>query len=155
MDVTYINSFLEACSSVLSEFGVEFKSGKPHLKGSYKLKDQIVILIGVTGQFKGQVLFNLDADSALKIVSNMMGGVEVKSFDDMSKSALSELVNMILGNTATVFYNKGINIDITPPSVLMGDNMSLTPQTPTISIPLEFNVGGKMDLDITLKENKA
>jgi chemotaxis protein CheX len=151
MDVTYINSFLEGCSTVLSQYGIEIKSGKPHLKGSYQLADKVIILIGVTGKFKGQVLFNLGIEPALNIVSQMMGGVEASSFDDMAKSAISELVNMILGNTATIFYNNGVNIDITPPSLLMGDNMSLTPQHPTICIPIELSVGGSIELDITLK----
>jgi chemotaxis protein CheX len=151
MDVTYINSFLEACSNVLSQYDIKIKSGKPHLKGTYQLADKVIVLIGVTGKFKGQVLFNLGIEPSLNIVSQMMGGVEVASFDDMAKSAISELVNMILGNTATIFYNKGTNIDITPPSLLMGDNMSLTPQSPTICIPIELSVGGTIELDITLR----
>jgi chemotaxis protein CheX len=153
MNDTYINSFLESCSTVLNQYDIVIKSGKPHLKESYQLADKIIILIGVTGKFKGQVLFNLGIEPSLNIVSQMMGGYEAASFDDMAKSAISELVNMILENTATNFYNHGVNIDITPPSLLMGDNMSLTPQHPTICIPIELSVGGSMELDIMLKED--
>jgi len=45
----------------------------------------------------------------------------------MSKSALSELTNMILGNTATLLYNRGVGVEITPPSFLMGENMQISP----------------------------
>ena len=152
MNVAYVNVFLKGSSNVLSQFGVEFNSGKPFLKGNKELNGRIIVLIGTTGQLKGQVIFNLDEETALKIVSSMMGGVEVATFDDVSKSALSELANMILGNTATAFFDDGISIDITTPSVLMGDNMTNTVQTPTLTVPMELNFGGKMELDISIKK---
>jgi CheY-specific phosphatase CheX len=62
----------------------------------------------------------------LEIASGMMGGMQLAELDEISKSAISELTNMILGNTATILYNKGINIDITPPSFLMGENLQVS-----------------------------
>ena len=68
----------------------------------------------------------------------------------MAKSAISELANMIMGNAATLLYNRGINIDITPPSLLMGENMQITPsKMKTICIPLVISSEDKIDLDIS------
>ena len=74
---------------------------------------------------------------ALNIASNMMGGAEIAELDEISKSAISELANMILGNTATILYNKGIGIEITPPTFLMGENLQISnSKMTTICVPL-------------------
>ena len=69
---------------------------------------------------RGQAVFAMNQSVALDIASSMMGGMEAVELDELSKSAISELANMILGNTATILYNKGIGIEITPPTFLMG-----------------------------------
>lgn len=151
MDVSFINPFIEASSGVLTQFGVTFTTGKIRLKTSPLLAGKVSIIIGVTGMLRGQVLFNLEKDVALKVASSMMGGMEVKEFDELSKSAISELVNMILGNAATIFYNKGLNIDITPPSLIFGDNIVVSSSKgQVICIPLELNIGGTIDLDLAI-----
>lgn len=153
MDVAYINTFLEAASNVLGQFGVTFKPGKMHLKNSPALSGSVAIIIGVTGNLRGQVLWNMSNETALKIASAMMGGMEIKELDEISKSAIAELVNMILGNTATIFYNKGLDLDITPPSLLFGDKMIVSASKGTvICIPLELNVGGTLHLDLAIVE---
>jgi len=60
---------------------------------------------------------------------------------------------MILGNTATILYNRGISIEITPPSFLMGDNMQVSStKVKTICIPLVMEDGNTMDIDIAVQE---
>jgi chemotaxis protein CheX len=43
----------------------------------------------------------------------------------MSKSALSELTNMLTANAATALSNIGIPIDISTPTLLHGKNVSV------------------------------
>ncbi|NLZ52161.1 MAG: chemotaxis protein CheX, partial [Thermoanaerobacteraceae bacterium] len=70
---------------------------------------------------------------------------------EMSKSAIAESANMILGNAATLLYDKGIKIEITPPSLMMGDNIQIsTPNMKTLCIPLILSTGGTIELDIAL-----
>ena len=92
MEVAYINPFIEASSNVLTQFGIEITTGKIHLKTSPVLGGKVSIIIGVTGMLRGQVLFNLEKDVALKVASSMMGGVPVDDFDELSKSAISEFI---------------------------------------------------------------
>jgi chemotaxis protein CheX len=154
MDVQYINPFLEASSAVLKQFGIEFKPGKLQLKGSPQLMGRVSVIIGVTGKLRGQVLFNMDQDVAFKIASIMMGGMSITDFDEISKSAIAELFNMVLGNTATIFYNKGLEIDITPPSLLFGENMVMSASKGwIICIPLELSVGGSMSIDLAINDD--
>ena len=151
MNIEYINPFIEASQTVLKQITqLDAKLGKVYLKNSPYDSEDILIMVGLTGNMRGQAIFSINKAFALKIASIMMMGMPVNEFDEMSKSALSELANMIMGNAATILYNRGIDIDITPPSLLVGENMQITTgKMKTVCIPLEFNQNEKIDLDIS------
>ncbi|MCX7710505.1 MAG: chemotaxis protein CheX [Clostridia bacterium] len=152
MNVEYINPFIEASQTVLkTSAGIDAKLGNVFLKTAPYKSDTIVIIIGLTGKIRGQVVFSMPKQLAFSIASAMMFGMPVTELDDIAKSAISELTNMILGNTATILYNKGIGIEITPPSLLMGDNMVITPnKMKTICIPLIINEKDTLEIDVSV-----
>lgn len=154
MNIEYINPFIEASQVVLKQIaGIDAKLGKVYLKTAPYKGDSILIFVGLTGKMRGQVIFSMGKDTALHIASCMMGGMPVIELDDISKSAISELTNMILGNTATILYNKGIGIEITPPSILMGDNMQITPnKMKTVCVPLLLGDDFEVGLDISVED---
>lgn len=141
MNIEYINPFIEASQTVLKQIAsLDAKLGKVFLKTAPYKSEDIIIMVGLTGKIRGQANFSMKKGFAMKIASSMMMGMPVSEFDELSKSAISELANMIMGNAATILYNKGINVDITPPALLMGENMQITPsKMTTICVPL--NVG--------------
>jgi chemotaxis protein CheX len=154
MNVEYINPFIEASQTVLKQIaGIDASLGKIYIKTSPYSSDTLAIIIGVTGKIKGQVIFTMSKSVAFSIASSMMCGMPVTDLDEISKSALSELANMILGNSATIFYNSGVPIEITPPSLLMGDNMMIsTSKMQTVCIPLLLNDGNVMEIDVSVVE---
>lgn len=151
MNIEYINPFIEASQTVLMQIAsLDAKLGKVFLKTSPYKSEDIIIMVGLTGKIRGQAIFSMSRNFGMKIASCMMMGMQVTEFDELSKSAISELANMIMGNAATLLYNRGINIDITPPSLLMGENMQITPsKMKTICIPLLIGENDKIDLDIS------
>lgn len=155
MNVEYINPFIQGTQAVLNDVCSEkSKLGKIYLKTSPYTGETISIIIGVTGDIKGQVIFSLNISTACSIASKMMMGMPVSEMDELAKSAISELTNIILGNTATLFYNNGIKIDITPPSLLMGENVQIsTTKMQTICIPLELSDGNTFEIDVSLQAN--
>jgi len=154
MKVEYINPFIEASQTVLKQTAnIDAKLGNVFLKTSPFKSDCVVIIVGLTGKIRGQAMFSMPKKVALDIASAMMGGTPLAQLDEMSKSAISELSNMILGNAATILYSKGIGIEITPPSLLMGDNLQISPaKMKTICIPLIFNDGQQMEIDISVMD---
>ncbi|MCX7923639.1 MAG: chemotaxis protein CheX [Clostridia bacterium] len=154
MNIEYINPFIEASQTVLGQIaGVNAKLGKVYIKTSPYSGDQIVIIVGITGKIRGQAIFSMNKNVAMGIASSMMCGMPVTELDDISKSAISELTNMILGNTATILYNKGIGVEITPPSLLIGDNLQISSnKMKTICVPLNFDNGDLMEIDISIQE---
>ncbi|MCX8129276.1 MAG: chemotaxis protein CheX [Clostridia bacterium] len=155
MNIEYINPFIEASQTVLMQIaGIDAKLGKVYLKDSPYKSDAIAIIVGLTGKIRGQAVFTMNIPVALGIASKMMCGMPVSELDEISKSAISELTNMILGNTATILYNKGIGIEITPPSFVMGENLQIsTNKLKTISVPLLLSESETMEIDISVVEN--
>ncbi|OPZ93672.1 MAG: CheY-P phosphatase CheX [Firmicutes bacterium ADurb.Bin419] len=154
MNVEYINPFIEASQAVLKQTAnIDARLGNVTLKESPYTSDSVVIIVGLTGKIRGQAIFSMTKKVALSIASSMMFGMPVTELDEISKSAISELTNMILGNAATILYSKGIGIEITPPSFLMGDNLQISPtKMKTISVPLIFNEDDRMEVDISVIE---
>ena len=60
--------------------------------------------------------------TAMTIASTMMGGMPVTQFDELPQSAISELVNMVTANSAIRFEQLGMQVDISPPSLVVGND---------------------------------
>lgn len=155
MKVEYINPFIEGARSVIEMLcNTEAKLGKVGLRTSPFYVSQVIIMIGVVGKIAGQVCFELSVESAKKIASAMMGGMPVEEFDEMSKSAVAELGNMIMGTTSTIFDQQGINVNITPPSLLTGEKVEISNKVPTIVVPMELEGFGPMAINLTAVESQ-
>ncbi len=157
MNVEYINPFIEASQSVLMMMtGKKPSLGQVYLRKSPFKGDNVAVIVGLTGRIRGQVIISLSKDSALSIASAMMGGMPVVEFDEISKSAIAELANMIMGNAATLLSSRGIGIEITPPSLLMGENLIISQlNMKTVCVPLELDGGSLLDIDVALEEKSA
>jgi chemotaxis protein CheX len=153
MKAEYINPFIEAANTVFKTLlGVDTKLGKVYLKTSPFLVGDMIIMIGVVGEIRGQVCLELTFETAQKIVSTMMGGLVIDDMNEIAKSAIAELGNMIMGNTCTIFSRNNIHIDITPPTILSGDKIKISNKTATIGIPLYLADYGNVNINVTAEE---
>lgn len=153
LDAEHINPFLMAAKKVLQDMCfVEVAIQKPVLKEASFGSDTWVIIIGVTGQIRGQVLIAMTEENACGIASKMCM-TEVRAIDDFASSALSELGNMIMGNAATVFSSNGVGIDITPPTLSHGEVSFTSNYVKSLCVPMNFADGsGSIDLFLALKQ---
>ncbi|MCT4544894.1 MAG: chemotaxis protein CheX [Vallitalea sp.] len=154
VNVEYINPFIGAAQKILKEVcQLETKMQKPYLKDAEYEGNLLAVIIGVTGNIKGQVILSLEIDTACNIASKMMMGMPVKELDNMAKSAISELSNMILGNAATSLSQKGLNVDITPPSICLGKDMNImVNHSKNICVPLKFEDNSVFEVNISIVE---
>ena len=153
LNAEHINPFLMAAKKVLQDMCfVEVTINKPTLKEAQFDADSWVIIIGVTGEMRGQVLIAMTEENTCAIASKMCM-MEVKTIDDFASSAISELGNMIMGNAATVFSSNGIGIDITPPTLSHGEVSFTTSYAKTLCVPMVFADGsGSIDLFLALRQ---
>ncbi len=154
LNAEHINPFLMAAKKVLQDMCfVEVGIQKPTLKEASFGEDSWVIIVGVTGEMRGQVLIAMSRTEACGIASKMCM-MEVKEIDDFASSALSELGNMIMGNAATVFSSNGVGIDITPPSLSHGKVSFTSPFAKSLCVPLTFADGGGVELFLALRQEE-
>ncbi|NLM45339.1 MAG: chemotaxis protein CheX [Firmicutes bacterium] len=155
MKADVVNAFIRAALDViLQTTGVEAKVGKAYRKETPYKSDSLVVLLGITGDIQGSVAISLSQGLACRVASLMMGGAAVPVLDEMAKSAIAELCNMILGNAGILLSNIGVHINMTPPTTLTGENMQLSIQNAVIiCIPLHFDNNELLELNISYKEN--
>lgn len=151
-NVDHINPFLIASSKILKGMCfIDTKVGKPFLKDPVFMDNILIIIIGFTGKMKGQVMIAFEHDIACDIASKMIM-MPVTEMNDFSISAISELGNMILGNAATIFSTQGIDIDITPPTIGKGTMSFSHAFSQNICIPMEYEDGKKIEINIAIKK---
>ena len=127
MDVKFVNPFIESFRNVMSQLGFsDIKTGKLTVKEKTFSGKGVVITVGIVGQITGNIAYVIDTENAKKVASQMMMGMPVEELDPMSRSALSELSNMLSANAATSFSNLDVLIDISPPSFFEGDDIDVT-----------------------------
>ncbi len=126
MDVNLINPVIEAFNEVLSQFGFqEIKKNNLQLSSSTISYSGVLLNISIVGTVKGVILIGMSEADAEKFASKMMMGMPVTALDDMSKSALSEMSNMVCANACTHFNKINIkNLNISPPTLLISESNS-------------------------------
>lgn len=122
MDINHINPFMESFINVMPQLGFnEIKKNGIKLNGRYIESPGVVVIIGIVGDIKGNIIYGMSIDNAKKIASTMMMGMPVDDFNELAQSAISELINMLTANAATNFSNNDINVDISTPTLIQGN----------------------------------
>lgn len=107
----YINPFLMAATGIMKDAcQVDLNIGKPYVKTNEFGEESAIIMIGLTGQLKGQVLLAF-----------------------------------------TMLSQKGVIVDITPPSLAIGTVNIVTTYAQNICVPLEGG-GIKMEINVAIKQ---
>lgn len=151
VNVEHINPFLMASTKILKEMCfIDATVGKPYIKNPTFFQDTLIILIGFTGEMKGQAMISFDNSIACDVASKMIM-MPITQMDELAKSAIGELGNMIMGNTATIFSTKGIAIDITPPTIGTGTISFTTSFAQNICIPLVYEGNKTIEINIAIK----
>ena len=126
MQSTHINTFIKGTMKVMKDF-IDLDLTRTGLRKLNKDSkgSGVFVNIGITGTLSGNVHFNIPMTTAKSIASKAMMGMEVKEFDDMPKSVISEITNMIMGNVATLLSELEEVVDITPPFLVISDDFEL------------------------------
>lgn len=150
LNVEHINPFLMGSTQVLNQMcSIEAKVGRPYISDPISANESIIIMIGITGELRGQVVMSFQNDVAVDIASKMMG-MPVVDMDDMAKSAIGELGNMILGTTATIFSSNGISVDITPPTIGDGRMTFSSSHVKNICVPLIYEDNKTIEINLSV-----
>ena len=151
MHAHLLNPFISSLDQAIMSFsGIHIKKRKVEiLNNGLNHGTNIHVFLGVTGDLYGNVLLSTNHKNGLQLAS-MMVGTGVKSYDDMSVSALQELLNITSGNAVTELAEMGIKADISPPAFLTGLHLDIRVQFPLVSVLLSAE-GTEFHLNLSLK----
>lgn len=142
MDAKHVNAIMRGTKTILtSHLGLDVKMLKPFLTNTKSIpSNEISVILGVSGQLEGQLICTMGRDTAISIISAMMGGMPISDIDDMGWSAIQEFGNWVAGHTATELSAEGCIIDVTPPVVNEGAS-KFHSSSSFITFPLDSSIG--------------
>lgn len=117
---------------------------------------EIVALVGLSGGSVGVVGVYASAALARQIAGALLG-TEPEQVDDEVRDAFGEVANIIAGNVATFLSDKGENIQLSLPTVVVGQSlvMSILNTVPPRRATT-FAVGGEnLYVELALRREEA
>ena len=150
MDIKLVNPFIESVATIMPQMGFQkITRGKMGM-GQRSLKSLgVTALVGFSNSICGNVAYNMTNVTACHIASTMMMGMPIMKLDEMAESAISELANMLSANVATKLSSKQYPVDISTPSLTVGENFFVDISDDQYLI-IEMNVDGTI-LEVNIK----
>ena len=155
MNAEHIKPFVQGTQAIMASVcGENMNVGKMFVKAHPYKCEHAAISVQISGDVKGNVIYTMAEGTALAAASKMMGGMPVAGLDDMSRSALEELANMISSQAAMLFSGMGLKVSVTAPVFHVnageGSFPFLQPDSKLICIPLTCQDGSVFEVDLLL-----
>jgi len=141
MDPKFAKPIVQATQNVLSTMAmINPEPDKPYLKKGNKALGDVTGVIGLTTENSKQGVMSVTftKNCAVAIVKNLLGGDLEDLIQDV-KDAVGEVTNMIAGQTRQNLESIGINLSAATPTVVMGDNHSISHVTNDKIMVVPFN----------------
>lgn len=150
MRVEYINPFYQATIDVFKVMlNLELTRGELRAVDELVPVSEANVVIGVTGELRGSLLYSFPKSMALEMV-NIMAGMKMNKLDAFVSSALGEVANIISGNAITYLSQNDLTCDISTPQVFVGNNSSLSMSTEkAVVLPLITDIG-TLEISVSL-----
>ncbi len=128
MNITNLELFIDAAKAIFVEIGFPDLDIVTDTDNSRKY--DIIASIGITGEFSGFLLIRSNLQSSMNFINKMLSNMGMESeesdFGKFHKEAFGEILNQISGRATMLLETKGIDSDITPPTILIGNNISIS-----------------------------
>lgn len=153
MDVNHINPIIESFMTIMPQIGMQdVKRLGVSVKDRAIESPGVVIIVGLVGDIKGNIIYGMSNDDAKKIASDMMMGKEVTEFDELAQSAVSELTNMLTATVATNYFEQGISVNISTPTLIYGEFIANASIDKVLCIQMQVNEA-IVEVNVSLEKN--
>lgn len=141
-----LNGTIEAVKGVIP---LALDINKPSLFTEPLQNTDIGVLIGMTGDVRGRIVIESD-EKTIGSIGEAMFGMPLEG--EMLHSFTGELGNMIAGNLSTQVSQKGVDMDITPPTVFVG-NTKMYGFDRAFRVPVQVkDNGGEIQLILMIEQ---
>ena len=126
MDAALATPFIKAFFDLLPQLGFQqVKRGNLRVSEKMAVSLDVIAVVGLSQQLRGNVAYAMSQETAKKFASVMMMGMPVEQLDEMSQSAIAEASNMITANAAMTLESQGISVNISPPTLVIGQGVKV------------------------------
>lgn len=135
--------FITAAVEVLAMMaGMTVTPQKPYVKKNLTAEGDISAIVGVTGTYQGTISISFPKECAIAMVKGMLGN-DIEDIIQDSRDAVGEVCNMISGQARAALGSKGVSLQGSTPSVIVGDRHSISHAAgvPVVAIPFSTASG--------------
>lgn len=148
MDFELAKPFIKATRDVLSMMAMtEVVPGTPYVKKNNQAVGDVTGIIGMSGNKSGTFSITFSRECAVYIVRQMLGD-EIGDVVQDAQDAVGEITNMISGQARIGLEAFGVSMVGTTPSIVLGDNHTISHQTkaPVMAVPFKC-AGGEFTIE--------
>jgi chemotaxis protein CheX len=145
MQAVYINPFLTTISMVLRQVVPDIQIDRgPLAKTTTPIQTSgCSTIISMTGSASGRVILDMPKGVAIAI-AQAFHQERIPEFNELVASTVNEIANMICGGAITQLNGQGFDIEISPPTLFLGEKIELFDAaniSEGIAIPIHTNHG--------------
>ena len=147
MKAEHVNAFLVPAVQVLQKMsGTPVTVGKVSRLGrsvGSTVDHHLSIIIGLKGRLSGSVIFTAPRPVAHTLAAMIVKSPPEEVGEDEVRAIMAEVANTVVGNATGLLYDLGIQEGITPPTVVLGPEVSFgfDAGVESVQIPLVTAVG--------------
>ncbi|RQD68873.1 MAG: chemotaxis protein CheX [Tindallia sp. MSAO_Bac2] len=154
MKAEHLNPFVKAVNDVFTTmFDVQPEKKSVFVKEDMVSSNEANVLLGVTGDLEGAILFGFPKEMTFEMIRSM-SGMEMTEINSFVASALGEVANIISGNAMIILHDSDLVCDILPPKVMVGQYQTFSEKEEKIVALTMATDFGEFDLNLMLKEQK-
>lgn len=131
---------------------LDIEDSFPLTESVTKFSCSITGMVGLGGSYSGVLSIHCPQPLALKITANMLG-MEVEEAEEDVNDALGEIANMLGGQVKMVLSKGGMDMNISIPTVISGEEYTINSMTESDCVIIPFNTGDDRFL-VSLKLKK-
>jgi CheY-specific phosphatase CheX len=147
MKAEHVNAFLKPAVQVLQKMAcTEVKVGKVSRLGQSLGSGEhhhLSIIIGLKGRLSGSVILTAPRPVAVSLAALIVKEPAEEMAEDDVRAIMAEVANTIVGNATGLLYDLGFHEGITPPTVVIGPDVSFgfDAGVESVQIPLATGAG--------------
>jgi len=143
MKAELVNIFVQAATTVFEkELNISLSRHAAVRKSKPVPGRPVCIVLGLAGSVRGQVVYAVDDSFAMDIAHHMIPNTLPSKLRQLMGSAVGEMGNMITGQATIALAGEEKSIEITPPTVITGDNILVNfVELPTVSLQMLSEMG--------------
>lgn len=144
---TILNGTIHSLKTILP---MDIQTTSPNIVKEPYEQAEMGVLIGIVGDLKGRIIID-GTPSVFSNIGSAMFGMPLEG--EMLESFTGEFGNMIAGNLCTTVGQNGLELDITPPTVMVG-NTKLYGFQHAFRLPASIEGIGDFTILLTIDEEE-